>query len=304
MLRRLTTGGCCVQPGWSPDGSEVWYIDRPSETGPGGLWAVPVGGGEPRFVTAQLGLYSPDRALFAYPEGNVTYIERVTGERWIVPSGGRAIQFSPDATRIAWQVASSSVNFDRRLVEVRIANVDGSEARVAATLRGGGLLDWLPDGRHLLVSYRDEADRSSTVALLNLADGSLTPLVEAAQLRGAALSPAAGWLAYQVTFSGDPTADGLWLMALGSGAPRRLEVYGAYRWRGEGRLLVIPLEPGEPAQRVVEAEAATGATRSLTDPNVTPLRIAGGDWALSPDGRNLAFVSADDHNLWVLELGE
>jgi hypothetical protein len=34
------------------------------------------------------------------------------------------------------------------------------------------------------------------------------------------------------------------------------------------------------------------------------LPIAGGDWALSPDGTRLVFVSALDHNLWVLELPE
>jgi hypothetical protein len=305
VLRQLTSGGCCVQPGWSPDGSEVWYLDRPSEAEPGGLWAVPAAGGAPRFVTDRLGLYSPDRSLFAYPVGNQTYVERLDGERWVVPSGGRAISFSPDGSRIAWQVASSTVNFDRRLVEIRVANVDGSEARVVATLRGGGLGDWLPDGQRMLVSYRDEDDRHSTYALLDLADGALTPLIEAPQLRGALLSPQAGWLAYQVTFSGDPAADGLWLLPLADGgAPRRLDLYGAYRWRGEGRLLVIPLEPGAPAQRLVEVEAGTGESRDLTDPAVTPLRIAGGDWALAPDGQAIAYVSADDRNIWILELDD
>jgi hypothetical protein len=304
VLLQLTTGGCCVQPGWSPDGSEVWYLDRPSPAEPGGLWAVPALGGEPRFVTDRLGIYSPDRSLFAYPQGNQTYIESVEGERWLAPSGGRAISFSPDGSRIAWQVASSTVNFDRRLVELRVANLDGSEARVVATLRGGGLVDWLPDGQRMIVSFRNEEDQSSTYALLDLAAGDLQPLVEAPQLRGALLSPQAGWLAYQVTFSGDPSADGLWLLPLAGGEPRRLDVYGAYRWRAEGRLLVIPLEPGVPAQRVLEVDASIGETRALTDPAVTLLRIAGGDWALSPAGDRLAFVSADDRNLWILELPE
>jgi Tol biopolymer transport system component len=304
VLRQLTTGGCCVQPGWSPDGSEVWFLDRPGPAEPGGLWAVPATGGAPRFVTDRLGIYSPDRSLFAYPQGNQTFIESVEGQRWLVPSGGRPISFSPDGERIAWQVASSTVNFDRRLVELRVANVDGAEARVVATLRGGGLVDWLPGGQRMLVSFRDEEDRSSTYALLDLATGGLETLVEAAQLRGALLSPGAGWLAYQVTFSGDPAADGLWLLPLAGGKPRRLQVYGAYRWRAEGRLLVIPLEPGAPAQRVLEVDTTTGQAQALTDPAVTPLRIAGGDWALSPDGQRLVFVSAADRNIWILELPE
>jgi hypothetical protein len=182
--------------------------------------------------------------------------------------------------------------------------VDGSDARVVATLRGGGLSDWFPDGRRLLVSFRDEEDRSSTYAVLDLDTGEVQPLVQAPQVRGALLSPQAGWLAYQVTFSGDPAADGLWLLPLDGGEPRWLDVYGAYRWRGEGRLLVIPLEPGAVAQRVLEVDALTGEARALTDPAVTPLRIAGGDWALSPDGRALAYVSAEDRNIWILELPE
>jgi Tol biopolymer transport system component len=268
------------------------------------LWAVPAAGGAPRFVTDRLGLYSPDRSLLAYPQGNQTYIESIEGQRWLAPSGGRPISFSPDGARIAWQVSSSTVNFDRRLVELRVANVDGSEARVVATLRGGGLVDWLPDGQRLIVSFRDEEDRTSTYALLDLAGGDLQPLIEAPTLRGALLSPHAGWLAYQVTFSGDPAADGLWLLPLAGGEPRRLDVYGAYRWRGEGHLLVIPLEPGAPAQRVLEVDASTAEARALTDPAVTPLSIAGGDWALSPDGRTLAFVAAQDRNIWILELPE
>lgn len=293
-----------MQPNWSPDGREVWYLDRPSAADPSGLWAVPAAGGDPRFLTDRLGLFSPDRTLFAYPEGNLTFIERVSGERWVVPAGGRPIEFSPDASHIAWQVSSSSVNFDRRLAEIRVANVDGSEAHTVASLRGGGLVAWLPDGNHLLVSSRDESDRASAYARLSLADGSLTPLVEGVPLRGALLSPAGAWLAYQVTFSGDPAADGLWVVTMDGAAPRKLDLYGAYRWRGEGRLLVLPLEPGAPAQRLVEVDAHTGATRPLTDPAVTPLHIAGGDWSLSPDGNMVAFVSAGDRNIWILELQE
>ena len=118
------------------------------------------------------------------------------------------------------------------------------------------------------------------------------------------LSPGDGWVAYQVAFTGDPEADGLWVAAASGANVRRLDVFGAYRWRDEGRLVVAPLEPGPAAQRLVEVQASDGARRALTDPAVTPLRIAGGDWAISPDGRRVVFVSASDHNLWVLELNE
>jgi hypothetical protein len=304
VARQLTSGGCCVQPAWSPDGQEVWYLDRPSEAAPSGLWGVSAEGGEPRFITDKLGIYSPDRALFAYPQAGQTFIEQAAdGTRWTVPANGRAISFSPDGTRIAWQVASSSINFDRRSVEIWVANVDGSAARRVAAISGGGLGDWLPDGQRLLVSGRDSGDRVSFFATVNVDDGSLVTVLEAPNLRGGQVSPGGGWLAYQVAFSGDATQNGLWVLPLAGGAPLRLSVFGALRWRSEGQLLVIPLEPGQ-AQRLVEIDAATGTARDLTDPAVTPLRIAGGDWALSPEGRRVVYVSADDHNLWLLELPE
>ena len=308
--RQLTTGGCCVQPAWSPDGSQVWYLDRPSATSPSGLWGVSVEGGEPVFITDRLGLYSPDRSLLAFPEGGQTIIERLaTGERWVAPSDGRSIAFSPDAQHIAWSIASSTVNFDRRLVEVWVARVDGSEARQVAQLRGGGFSGWLPDGQHLLVSGRDEAQpaaggaQTQTIGVLSLADGSVRPLITSPNLRGASLSPGAGWLLYTVAFSGDPALDGLYVIPLAGGEPRRVEGLGAVRWRSEGKLLIIPLEWGSRAGfHVEEIDVTTGAARALTDPAVTPLPIGGGDWALSPDGRRIAFVSALDRNIWVLEL--
>lgn len=310
--RQLTTGGCCVQPSWSPDGSQIWYIDRPTTTSPSGIWGIAVAGGEPQFITDRLGLYSPDRALLAFPEGGRTIIERLaTGERWVAPSAGRAIAFSPDGQLIAWSLASSTVNFDRRLVEVWVANVDGSDARQVAQLRGGGFSGWFPDSQRLLISGRDEAATATGetaaqfIGVLNLADDTLQPFLTGQNFRGTSLSPGGGWLLYTVAFSGDPALDGQWVVPTSGGAPRRVEPYGAVRWRAEGRLLTIPIEWGSPAGlRVVEIEAATGAVRALTDPALTPLPIAGGDWSLSPDGRRLVFVSTVDRNLWVLELPE
>jgi hypothetical protein len=82
----------------------------------------------------------------------------------------------------------------------------------------------------------------------------------------------------------------------------RLDLFGGYRWRSRDRLLVIPLELGAGGQRFVEVDVTTGAARALTDPTLTPLHIEGGDWALSPDGERVVFVSAEDHNLWVIDL--
>jgi hypothetical protein len=180
-----------------------------------------------------------------------------------------------------------------------------------ASLRGGGFSGWLPDSQRILINGRDEEQAAAGnpnvefIGVLSLADGSVQPIVRSENLRGTSVSPQGGWLLYTVAFSGDPAADGQWVVPLTGGEPRRLETYGATRWRSEGKLLVIPVEWDSTAGfRVLEVEAATGTTRALTDPSVTPLPISGGDWALSPDGTRLVFLSAEDHNLWLLDLPE
>ncbi len=298
----MTPGNCCVQPFWSADSSQVRYIDRPSTGQPSGIWAVNANGGAPQFVSARLGLYSPDEKLVAYPESGQTYIERVGGERWRVPNGGRALLFSPDSTQIAWQVASSTVNFDSRQVQIWIAAVDGSGARKVADLAGGGLNAWFPDGRRLLVTSR--VDNVSQIVMLDVADASQTVIARAARFQGIGLSPGGGWAAYTIDFSGDSSVDGLYIAGTMGQTARRLDLFGAFAWRSEGRLVVIPLEPSVASNRVMEYATVTGSARALTDQAQTPFQIAAGNWALSPDGRRLAFVSAVDHNLWVLDLPE
>ncbi|MBL8056173.1 MAG: hypothetical protein JNK29_05710, partial [Anaerolineales bacterium] len=64
----------------------------------------------------------------------------------------------------------------------------------------------------------------------------------------------------------------------------------------------VPLEATGGSHRLVEIDTAAGTQTALTDPRVTPFRIAAGDWALAPDGRRLVFVNAADDNLWLLEL--
>jgi hypothetical protein len=303
VLRQLLSGGCCVQPAWSPDGRELWYLDRPDATQAGGLWAVGVEGGAPRFLTARIGAFSQDGALMAYLESGQTFVERVaTGERWRVPADGRAIAFSPDGAHIAWQSASSSAHFDRRLVEVWVADVQGDNARVVARNVGGGLAAWLSDSARLLLTGREADATEPFLGTVNITDGTFTGLVRGDNLRGAVPSPGGGWVAFQVAFAADPARDGLWVVSADGAQARKLPVFGAYRWRSEGQLLVVPLEATGGSHRLVEVEAATGAVRDLTNPAVTAFRIAAGDWALAPDGRRVAFVNAADRNLWLLEL--
>jgi Tol biopolymer transport system component len=288
----------------------VLYIDRPSDQAPSGLWGVAVQGGEPQLITESLGIYSPDMQLRATLLNGTTMVERVaTGEQWTIPNDGRAASFSIDGNWLAWTAGQSDPPFDTARRQVWVSRIDGSQAREVFSTVGGGFAGWFPDGR-LLVSGRVEgSDTEQAYWALSLdpsQDGqpSQVELARGERLRDAQFSRDGSWLAYMVTFSQDPSQDGLWLADTHSGERLKLDVFGSYQWRDGGRLLLIPLDLSQPMHRVLQVQAATGEVQALTDPALTPFRIANGDWSVSPDGRMIAFSSAQDGNIWVLELPE
>ncbi len=307
-LVQLTEGGCCTQPFWSPDGSEVRFIDKPSASAPVGIWGVPVAEplSAPRLVSERIGATARSGEFLIELGESVTTIERLSdGMRWEVDTQGSTPVLSPDGTRLAWEVRDRSLPFDDQVSTIWVAAVDGSGAQVVLTLPRGSVRGWLSEDR-LLLSGRDTLDSAEQrLFTLSLADGSTSELVRSDRLRGEQLSPGRSWLVYFVAQSDDPAENGLWLVNTEGGTPRRLpsELFGAYQWRDDGHLLVIPLRPDATAHEVWEIEASSGAARPLTDPATLPFKIANGDWSVSPDGRAIAFVESRDRNVWVIGLG-
>jgi hypothetical protein len=307
-LRRLTEGGCCVDTFWSTDSQQLLYIDRPSPDGNAGLWAVNVQGSEPQFITDRLGIYSPDMQLRAFPQDGATYIENLsTGELWNIPNGGRAVSFSPDQTWLAWTAGQTGPPFNTARRDIWISSLDGSQERMVFSGMRAGFEGWFPDGRILVSGLVEGSDSEQALWVLDQdqAEEGRSNLVElgrGARIRGASLSPGGDWVAYLTTFSADPAQDGIWLADARTGERRRLDVFGGYQWRDAQHLLVVPLDLSQPVHRLLQVEAASGQVQSVTDPAITPFKIANGDWSVSPDGELIAFVSADEGNIWLLEL--
>ena len=312
-LRQLTRGGCCTQPFWSPDSRQVLFIDKPAPEAPVGIWGVDVTRPDPtpELVTERIAFYTADMAFLVEVGEDTTVIERLAdpltgtgGTRWTVPAEGRPVSISPGRTRIAWQVSDEDLPFERQSTQVWVANLDGTDARAVATLPRGGFAGWISEDVLLLSGRETLESREHLLYAFSLTSGRMTELVRAERLRGGLLSPDGAWLTYYVALDEDPAQNGLWLVRTDGSARRQLDrdLFGAYQWRDAGRLLVIPFRPKAVSHELWELDVNTGETRRLTDPDVTPFKIANGDWAVSPDGQHVAFVESRDRNIWLLTL--
>lgn len=302
-LRQLTTGGCCTQPFWSPAGDRVLFIDQPSPDQPVGIYAVGLDGGPPTLLTERIARYDRDMQWRAFPEAGLTTVERMSdGSRWTIANGGRPVTFSPFGDYLTWTGGQTGPPFDRGLRQVWVSGRDGSNPHVAMEVHGGGFAGWLPDDRLLVRGRMDPEAERPALWIVPAAAGAPSELLRAPRIRSIQVSPQGNWLAYLITFSTDATGNGLWVADVASGETRRLDLFGAYRWRGEGQLLVIPMDVSAASHQLWQVDTATGEALPWTDPESTPFRVANGDWAVSPDGRHVVFVSAEDHNLWSLTL--
>ncbi|MCL6512257.1 MAG: hypothetical protein K6U78_16415 [Anaerolineae bacterium] len=306
---QLTQGQCCVQPFFSPDGTRVLFLDRPSPNAPAGIWSVATDRplSPPELFTDRLGPFSRDLSLALDLQNGRTVIERLSdGTRWVINNGGRIVSFSPDAARIVWAVQQEVGGFDVRRTELWVANADGSNPRSVATRFGGGALGWFPDSRRLLIGGRLNRDGAqATLSILDVKDGSTRHLIRYERLRGPSISPNGRWLAYFVSQSRDAAQDGMYMLDLERPAaqPRRLNFFGAYRWRDGDRLLYVPLAPGVPSNELWQLDVISGTAQQLIAASAhSPFKIANGDWDVSRDGSKVVFLSARDRNLWLVTL--
>ncbi|HJW83369.1 MAG TPA: hypothetical protein VJ754_03615, partial [Anaerolineae bacterium] len=305
-LHQLTEGGCCVQPLWSPDSQQVWFLDKLSDDAPAGYYAVNID--EPLLppfrVLDLMGIYSRDLSLVAYPEGRDTIVERLAdGERWAIPNQGQSVVFSPGAKRIAWEIEDIDGPFDQRKAEVYLARFDGADPALVASMFGGGLIGWL-DEQRILFAGRPSLDvRDRTLTALDTASNIAVDLVTAERISGVVASPEGTWLAYFISFNEDASRNSVWIQRSDGSGARKLDFWGAYQWRDDSRLLYIPVRKSTAEPFVIyEHDTETGRFRPLTDPATAPLQIANGDWRVSPDGRYVVYISSEDRNLWLVEL--
>jgi hypothetical protein len=303
---RISDGDCCPYPRWSSDSEWVMVFDAGEKEDVPGLYSIPREGGSPTLLTERIGVYSQDWSLVAYPEASMVYIERwADGDRWVVPSPGRRIFFSPSGDQIAWELGSSSIRHpDLRQNAIWLAEIDGGAAREVVTVNGGHFIGWAAGEEAIIVYGRLAPNGPAGIWRVSPEDGAGRLLFEVEKPRSLLLSPAGGWLVFFVTFENQPDRNGLWIIGMDGSVKQYYSFIGAYRWRGEGQLVVIPQDLDAPGAYLWQIDIDEDVVWELTDPILDALPIASNDWQPSPDGSVIVFRSHEDHNLWVFPLPE
>jgi hypothetical protein len=306
-ITRLTDPGCCAQPFWSADSQLVLYLDKPEPTSKTAIYGVPVSGGPAQVVSERVGLPSPDGRYLAFLDdnGDTTLRELASGSETTLDNKGLRPFFSPSSQRVAWAetLDSSSADFSQRRTIISVANLDGSDAHAAITVFGGGIAGWLDDDRLVLAGRLHQDDQGVVIFTYNVVDNSTFDIVSEDRVRNVTIGPGGQWILYTVAL--DPTNsanDGLWVVKADSSQRFKVEVVGSARWRDATHLLIIPLDPGAPSHRLWQFDTATGQAVPITNPDVSPFRVAQADWSVSPDGRYAVFVNEQDQALWLITL--
>lgn len=316
VLRRLTDGECCVGSSWTSDSKTVVYLDRPADDAPTAYYGLDVTqpNAKPQVFRDRIASYSGDFKYIVTRGDGFATVERVddgatfrinTGRCGTTQPTGCNVSLSPDRTKVIWSVTAQATGpFEQRQTRIWLANLDGSDARVIGnwlSTRAGA--SWFPDSQRLLLSGRPSLDSQElALAVMNLADGSVKEIVRGERIQRGALSPDGQWLLYTVAFHDDPAQNGAWLIRTDGTDRRKLDWWGPSAWRAPGKLLYIPQAEAADNHTFYEYDVATGKSRPLTDPKLTPFKIGFGDWSMSPDGKKVVFVNAEDRNLWLLEL--
>lgn len=302
---QLTRGGCCSYPGWSSDSEWILYLDGYSGDIEPGLYHIPRIGGKPSLLTTSFGSFSNDWTLVAYPEGDQVIVERwADGSRWSVPSSGRAVVFSHDNRHIAWEIGPQHIQSpDRRLSQVWVSEVSGNAARELVTIHGGQFVDWLGSDA-ILVTGRLSPPDPAGIWRIDRVTGAGQLLFEIERPRDILISPGGEWLAFVVAFENETNRNGIWVVKTDGSHVERLTVFGSYRWRSEGQLMIMPLDLNQKYPDLYQLDLIDGMVWKLIDAQETALTITNNDWTVSPNGQWLLYHSSEDRNLWMLEIPE
>jgi len=191
QITKLTDNGKAAQVAISPNGQYVVYVLRDAEKQ--SLWMQNVA------TKSDVQVLAPDMVEFAgvtfSPDGNHIYFVRsdkstanyrylyempVLGgsPRQLIRDVDTPIDFSPDGKQLVFQRGVP----DRDVVDVRIAQVDGTGERLLATLPANTIFQygatWSPDGKTIAIpTLGTGREVNWGLSVINVADGKVRQLV-------------------------------------------------------------------------------------------------------------------------------
>jgi Tol biopolymer transport system component len=183
----VTSTDQVTQPVASPDGSEILYISTTTSTShenPSFIFAIPIGGGTPRFILKDVGIWNVQCAhfpsticLYSVSKGDSSETFRFdvrSGKIAVPPQIESAFNWSlsPDGRERAIVLYGSSQD------KIQLRSTSTGQTRDLVVKGWNGLIgvNWSADGKRLLVSWHN-FERDS--ALLNVSlDGKATVLLK------------------------------------------------------------------------------------------------------------------------------
>jgi len=189
-------------------------------------------------------------------------------------------------------------------VAMWISNLDGMQRRQVYTQAGGYSL-WL-DAYRLLIVKRPPYTAESQLYILDVDDPRMQPELLGIYpfLHGLKVAPGGGMIAFFLPFQADPAASGMYVQTTAIGStPRPIDAFGAYEWRDDHTLFMLSFDAAQDTHALGLVDAETGTHRWLTDPADLPIRVANGDWSVSPDGTRIVYVDPTDYGLYMLAVG-
>lgn len=302
-LRQITSGGCCAFPRWHPTDSDVFYTADGGSGERAGVytWSA-TDATSVRTQPAPIPYLTPDGEYEMLPFiNNTTKIRAVDGSMEVnVNTSGRMPTADPTGNLILWTVNDNRTvpGQTRPQSRVYVSAINGDNPREIFAMAGADA-QWMNDDQ-ILISARNER-RETTLYTYTLSDASLVSLGQWREMRGLSVSPGGRYILFYLSWQDDPTENGIHMIDVQAPIPRKLDWFGAWRWRDNDTLYYIPFQPDQFYHMLRAIDLTSGEDTLLVSSNMAEFVIAEGHWEISADGLRVLFQSAIDRNLYILE---
>lgn len=302
-LVQIGFDGCCQRYWWSKINPDRFYAIDGGLNQRAGVYEWSISNASPtgNINSVSIPVTSPDGTYEAVMMEGRAFLRRVAdGELTPTPVLNQIPAISPNNVHLMWvEQEEPQNNADRPQSNIFVSNFDGTANRMIYSDLSTSAM-WLDDQRLLLTTREN---RDFTLTILNIVDGTLSPLGTYNNMRGMTVSPGGTRLMFYLTYQADASLDGMYTIETQPNAqPQKLGWFGGYQWRDSDSVYYIPFDTTSELHQLAYYHIPTGTNTLLTDPTATPFTIMNGEWSVSPDGQYILFHNALNRNMWTLHV--